>query len=202
MVVGNVVDLVVDHGARHAQLIHRPVQLGYCHGDVLHGQGGKPLEPVRVVHGQLVYSIVALAGNGQGCGRFPVVHVEGGAGRYHLHVHSQGVHVGNALLGSPFFHGINVRLVAVGGQSVPAVAGGDGPLKAQWFLVGVNVDGAQLGPPESVDWIGNSLLGRVVKGKQDTAAGPGSLGSIQDSRYLVHTGRAEGSSARDTTDSL
>ena len=50
MVEGNVVDLVVNHGAHQAQPVNRPIQFGDGGRDVLHGQGGKALEAVGMVH--------------------------------------------------------------------------------------------------------------------------------------------------------
>ena len=157
VVKGCVVHLIVNHRPYHTQLVHCPVQLGDGGGNVLHRQRGKAFEAVGVVHGQLVDFIVAIPGNGAGNGRVAVIHIKGGTGGHHLHVHPQGVHVGNPLFRRPLFHRVNVGLVAVGGQAVPGLAGGNRPLKTLGFLVGMNVNGAQGGPPEFALWIGCPL---------------------------------------------
>ena len=87
--------------------------------------------------------LVAVPCDGEGYGGIPVVHIEGGAGRDHLDIHAQGVHVLDALLGGPLLHGVYVGLVAVGGKAMPGLTGGNGPLEAFGFVVGVNIYGAQ-----------------------------------------------------------
>ena len=150
------VDLVVDHRALEPQVHHYPLQLGDGGGHVLHGQRGQSREPVGPGLHHLADLVVALPGRRNGHVSIHVVVVEAAEGRDHVHVHAQGVHVGQALLRRPA--GLGRKLpprasrhqdgASVGvlfpPQGVPVAAALGGAPETLRRQVGVNVDAAHV----------------------------------------------------------
>ena len=68
--------------------------------DVLHGQVGQAGETVGVFLGELGDVVVALAVHGQGLVGVQIVEVHVGVAGQDVHVHAEGLHIGDALFGA------------------------------------------------------------------------------------------------------
>ena len=132
---------------RHATIL---VAVQFCYGGlgVLHWEGCKTLETVGVVHGHLMDFVITILGDSQGCYYLIVVLVEVGGGGNYLYIHAQRVHVRDSPVWCPLFLGVNVRLFAVGCQTMPVSTGFNGTQETLRVGVGVNVDRSQLGSPQ------------------------------------------------------
>jgi hypothetical protein len=90
-----------------------------------------------------MYSVVAVTGNGDGGSQIPVILVETHVGGYYLHIHTQGVHVGNTLLWRPGVSGVP-QLSVGGGHAMPGYTLKHIGLKALGGGVGVYVNAAHM----------------------------------------------------------